>query len=295
MIRKLSSICDSPKKCFLLFVKIATVAVFTGRAWQHLYWDAPYRALFWDESWMRPLIEGVFQTPWLTYVTNPATDAAINNLVIGTGWFYLVCAVLAIWIEKLGRAGRWLMRLGGLSLIFLGLLYLKEKFFFLGQFFEYTLQWSSPFLLAYLAKGGTINKRVVLVVKIAIALTFTCHGLYAVGYYPRPGHFTEMVMNITHLSEANAVTFLIVVGILDFVLSIGIFVPGRIALISLAYATFWGFGTTIARVWAHFYPQFWESILYQWLHESVMRFPHFLIPLALFIWLWKTTPISLKR
>jgi hypothetical protein len=264
-------------------IQWSTVAVFAGRAWQHLQWDAPYRALLWDESWMEPIIRGIWGIAWEDYVTNAAVDAGIASFIVGVGWFYLICAIAALSIRYLGKAGHLVVWLGGLSLIFLAALYLKERFFFIGQFFEYTLQFGSPFLLVYLARGGNWNRRLIFLVKIAVALTFTCHGLYAVGFYPRPGHFIEMVMNITHLSEDHSITVLNAAGFMDFVLSVGLFIPGRIAIWSLFYAIFWGFGTTIARVWAHFYLDFWQSILAQWLHESVMRFPHFLVPIALLL------------
>ncbi|MEN0005667.1 MAG: hypothetical protein AAF798_16070 [Bacteroidota bacterium] len=282
---------------FFRLVQIATASVFLGRAWQHIVWDAPFRTLFWDEAWMRPLITGVLGWEWEAYATSPAVDAFISDLIVGFGWFYVLCAGVALGINYLGRIGRIILRLGGIGLIFLAFLYLKERFFFVGQFLEYTLQFSSPFLLVYLSQSKPITKGFLTFVKIAIALTFTCHGLYAVGFYPRPGNFIGMVMNITGLEEGGAISFLNVVGILDFVLSVGLFLPFRWAVLpSVAYAAFWGFGTTIARVWANFYPDYWEQTLLQWLHESVYRIPHFILPLALLLFylaIWrkpKTAP-----
>lgn len=264
----------------------AAVAVFLARSWQHIYWDAPYRALFWDEAWLKWLVEGVFGLDWRTYVTSPDTDRLIQALVTGTGIFYLLCALAAIFINRLGRPGRIVLWMGSANLILLAFLYCKEKFLFSGQFFEYTLQWSTPLFLAILAQKKSIGPGLVLWMKIAIALTFTCHGLYAVGYYPRPGQFMEMVMNILPLDEAGARQFLIGAGILDFVASVLVFWPGQAGRLALAYTIFWGLATTMARLLAYFHWNLWDSWAELWLHEVLMRLPHFLIPLGLYIHLW---------
>lgn len=267
----------------------ATVGVFLGRAWQHLYWDAPYRALLWDEQWMRGLVERLLGMRWQDYVTSLEVNAFIQNWITGTGVFYLVCALAAVFLPRLGKAGRWLMYLGAASLVMLAALYCKEKFFFVGQFFEYTLQFGSPILLALwsLQPNYSPSRRIVMGIKIAIALTFTCHGLYAFGYYPRPGHFVYMTMRILSVGNEEAALFLKVAGLLDFALSILLFVPGRLApLYAAAYATFWGLATTLARPWSALLTSGWELMLVQWLHEAVMRLPHFLIPLLLTHYLW---------
>ena len=134
-------------------------------------------------------------------------------------------------------------------------------------------------------------KRLVLYLKIAIAFTFTAHGLYAVGYYPQPGVFVDMLINILHVSEATAKDFLIVAGVLDFAIAIGIFIP-RIAKYFLLYAALWGGLTALARVWANFYWAFALSSLHQNLYETLYRLPHMLIPLAL---VFMTYPILKKQ
>lgn len=275
------------KRIPFLLIQSAAVAVFLGRAWQHLIWDAPYRALFWDEAWMKGTVEFSLGITWREYVTSPQTDAFIQNLITATGWFYVACALAALFVNRLGRGGRAVLWIGAANLLLLAALYCKENFFFIGQFFEYTLQWGAPVMLAILARDPEKpwSKRFTLFVKVAVALTFTCHGLYAVGFYPRPGSFLFMVMNILPVGNTGAVYFLNTAGALDFLLSIALFLPGRWALAALAYASFWGFATSIARVWAYFYWDFWDSALKQWLHEAVMRFPHFLVPLALLMWL----------
>lgn len=270
------------RRIFFLLVQTAAVCVFAGRAYQHLFWDAPFRSILWSEDWMSWIVEGIFKTPWSEYVRNPETDIFIQNLIVGHGWFYLCCAVVAVFVRGLPKLLHYLLLLGALLLTVLAFMYTKEKFFHLGQFLEYSLQVSSPILLWYMVRNPNLpDRRFIFIVKLLIALTFTCHGLYALNYYPRPGNFTQMCLSILPITEAQAFQFLNFAGVMDFILAVGIFLPFRkVVLYSLAYAVFWGFFTSIARVWANFYFDFWQDSLHQWIWETVMRFPHFLIPFA---------------
>jgi len=265
---------------FFKIIQLSTCAVFLGRAWQHWRWDAPYRALLWDEQRMSSLVGSLLNMDWETYISDFQVENNIQLGIKAIGFFYLFCALVALFIKKLPAIFKYVLVLGALNLIVLAILYCKERFFSIGQFFEYSLQFSSPLLLIYLLKKPTITNSLLMVVKIMIALTFTAHGLYALGFYPRPVHFMEMTMNILGVMEDRAIQFLNIAGILDFVISIGIFLPWKWSKYCLWYAVFWGAATTAARIWANFNWEWLDYVLVQWLHESVMRFPHFLIPLA---------------
>jgi len=266
-----------------LLLQVAAVCVFAGRAWQHLRFDAPYRTLLWDERWMKSIV-AAFGKDWSDYVTSPVVDASIDAFTRGMGWFFVLCALCAAGIHRLGRPASWIVTAGGVSLVFLAFLFTKEKFFFAGEFFEFALQCGTPFFLVWLNRKGEPTHSFIRWLKIATALTFICHGLYATGFYPRPGSYIEMTMKILHFDEKQSVAFLNVVGTLDFLLSACIFLPWRNpVLIALAYAVFWGTATSIARTWAYFNPEFWGNSLTQWLHETVLRAPHALGPLVLLV------------
>lgn len=278
-------------------IQWSAVAVFVGRGWQHIYWDAPYRELLWDEASLKWLVEGVWGMEWRAYVASPAVDRAIQGIIIGTGYFYWLCAVAALLVQKWPRPARLLLWLGSANLVLLAALYYKEQFLFAGQFFEYALQCGAPVFLILLSRNQAplLSPRLVLAMKIAIALTFSCHGLYALGYYPRPGSFMEMTINILPLGEAGARSFLIAAGILDIVLSILLFLPGWPGRWALGYAVLWGLATALARFFAYFHWHYADSWVLQWLHELLIRLPHFLIPLALLLYLWprlRSTPVK---
>ncbi|HFA49635.1 MAG TPA: hypothetical protein ENJ95_11545 [Bacteroidetes bacterium] len=271
-------------KIFLL-LQLAAITVFAGRAWQHLFWDAPYREVFWDPDFTKSIIEGLTSLSWEEYVTHPKGDILFQRFVLLQGAFYALCAVLTIFIKKIPAWARGILWLAAANLFFLALIYLKDKFYHLGQFFEYSLQFSSPLFLYYFLKKEKLSKRLVIWMKVAIALTFTCHGLYAVGYYPMPVTFLQMLKAILNMEGAPALAFLKVAGLLDFVVAIGIFLKKRWAVPVLVYAVVWGFLTSMARIIGNFYWDFPLESLDQWVFEAVYRFPHFLVPMALLFWM----------
>lgn len=277
---------DLLKRLFLI-LQIAVVCLFLGRAWQHLFWDAPYRTLLWDEQWMKSIVQGLLQMDWQTYVRSPQVDQAIQNTIRITGVFYLLCAVAAIAINQLKKWAYRVLYLGSFSLVFLAFLESKEHFFYLGQFLEYTLQFACPVFLVLFHRKQTISHRLLFWMKIAMSITFIAHGLFAIGYYPTPGYFVEMVMNIMGVGQETGVVILKIAAILDFIAGIIIFLPGKMALPGFIYMVIWGFGTTIARIWGYFHPEIFMQVLHQWVYQSLYRVPHFMVPLLALLYFWK--------
>ena len=271
---------DVFKQIFRL-LQFSAFTVFAGRAWQHLFRDAPYRELLWDDVLMEPVIEKLTPWTWHEYVTNLAVDETIQRWMAGLGIVYAVCGITALFINRLPNFFKVFQWTGAAGLFVLALLYMKEHFFHTGQFFEFALQCCSP---VFLVLQPQLSPRLVFWMKIAIALTFACHGLYAIGYYPRPGYYTEMTMRILGISQAAAILLLKVAGALDFVVAAGIFLPWKWAKWILAYAAFWGLATSLARIFGNFFWQFPLQSLYEWVYQTVYRLPHFLIPLVVFLW-----------
>lgn len=263
----------------LLALRLAAVTVFVGRAWQQLYWDIPIRSLLWDERLMSPLVTQWLGLSWREWVTSAAIDQGMSWAVRVGGGFYLVAAAAA-WYARPGRKlANALVLLGGLGLVFLAFLYTKEKFYHLGQFFEYSLQFGVPFLLLSVLHRPVPGPTLWFVLRLAIALTFVCHGLYAIAYYPRPANFTEMIMAGLWLDERSAVGLLQAAGIGDFIAGGLLLLPWRRAQeLGLAYTFVWGLLTTMARVWSYFWISDLATVWLQWVPESLYRWPHFLVP-----------------
>jgi len=260
-------------------LRIATVLLFAGRAWQHLFWDAPFRALFWDQQIMEGLVLFLRGGTWQEYATSENMDVFIRWVTKGVGIFYLLMAVLTVFVTGRTKKVAWLYVLSSVFLAFLAFLYSKEKFYHIGQFLEYAIQFLLPVVFLYSIKGRLEIPKLPLLLKIAIALTFSAHGLYAIGFYPQPGVFVDMVINIFHISEAHAKLFLKIAGVLDFLVAVLVFIP-RISKYALFYAVLWGGLTALARTWANFYWSFPLESLHQHLYETIYRTPHMLVPLA---------------
>ena len=268
--------------CSFSSLLIASAAsVFLGRAYQHLFHDAPFRALLWDETIMSSIVRRALVVQWDTYLRDPVYDQYIVKMIIGFGIFYLICFgwTLIVGIKKHASA---ILLFGALLLVFLAGLYCKEKFYSPAQFFEYTLQFSSPvFLYCYLRKLK--QESLIMLMKVGIALTFISHGLYALGVYPVPGYFVQMTMDILPFTEAHAHTYLKLAGVMDIVISVLIFTRGKWAKLALWYAFVWGGLTALARIVAHFEMDTPLMSLHLWGYATVYRAPHFLIPLAVLV------------
>lgn len=267
-------------------LQIATAAVFFGRAYQHLFWDAPFRTFFWDENIFAPIVSLFTNLSWEEYINSLTVDDTINQIVFAFGGLYLCCGILTLLISHFPRWGQRIILVGGAGLVSLAILLWKEKFYSIGQFFEYSLQFSLPFFYYHLVQHREPGKKFILLLKLATAITFICHGLYAVGYYPQPGTFMEMTVEITGWHDETASRFLKIMGVLDFIVAGLLFVP-KAARAALLYMIGWGFLTALARIWTNFDFDNIGGHLHQTAFAFVYRIGHFLVPLGLWLYLKK--------
>ncbi len=272
----------------LWLLRILAATVFFGRAWQYLFWDVPFRTLLWDEGWMTAVVN-FFGMSWEAYISNMEIVVWQDIVIQIIGVFYLVLGLFGLFATEVsGQASakrRWiksLLWIGSFFLFCLSLLYWKEQFYRFGQLVEYTIQWSTPILLILAIYRLPNNFYFRFLIKIAIALTFIGHGLYALGYYPTPGNFMQMTIDMFAIDDGQASVFLKTVGILDLVVALGIFIP-YVWKPAVIYCVVWGFATAFARIVINFDTQMPIETLHQWLHETVYRLPHGGIPLLLWL------------
>ncbi|TYP72757.1 hypothetical protein [Aquimarina intermedia] len=262
---------------------LSVFLIFIGRAYQHLFWDAPYRTFFWDEALLKPIVEGLFNRSWQEYVTDLETDTLITTIIRINGYLYLSAAMATLaFLKYKHKLFTTIIFSGGCSLVLLSILLTKEKFYHTAQFFEHTIQFGLPFLLLYYRSKSVDKKMFLFLLNLSIAITFFSHGLYAFGFYPVPGTFVDMVIQILGTDETMSIHLLYIAGILDFAIAILIFVP-KTALYILLYAVIWGFLTAMARIVASIdFIFFWQS-LHQNLYETIYRLPHGIVPLIAYI------------
>ncbi len=264
------------------FLKFLTCSVFLGRAWQHIFWDIPLRELLWREEWMAIPVKTILGMEWEDYISSMAVDAWMVRLVVTAGVFYVLCAVTTIFLNKNRPWLRNIIIAGSVGLVFLSLLYWLEKFQNIGQFIEYSLQFGTPIFLVWTVFYA--QKHLILAMKVAIALTFIGHGLYALGFYPVPAHFVQMMIDGFGIDETVSMQFLQIVGIIDLIVAVLIFVPNHwVSQTALLYCIIWGSATALARIIANFDAYIPLESFYQWMHEVVYRLPHGGVPLIVFL------------
>ena len=262
--------------------RAATVAVLCGRAWQHIAWDAPYRALLWNETLFGWFVRFCLGMSWDDYANNLTIGDTITQAIKVIGVLY---ALLALFVAFKRGPSRWLDR-GLVAAAFgLGALALCdtiESSFRIGQLMEHGLMVSAPLVLRAWRLGRF--ERAWNTLRIALALTFVGHGLFAIGFYPVPGRFLDMTMALLRISEGNARWFLGAMGALDFLIALSLWGPQRVRRPFVAWASIWGFATAVARTATALGSIVLWDTLVQGLPETLVRLPHGLLPLALY---WK--------
>lgn len=263
------------------FLKLSAILVLLGRAYQYFFFSAPFMSLYYYAEFLKPYIESNTGMLWHDFLSLPEIDVYTDYAIYGFGMLFLITIPFVIFIKQ--KNYKWFqlpILLAGIGLIFLAVLLTITKNYKVGQFIEYSIQFTSPFLLLCFLNYAWAKKNLLVILKILIALTFIGHGLYAIGYYPVPGYFVDMVIRIFNCSESFARNFLLVAGALDFIIAIGIFLPHKnIVKYCLYWAMIWGFATAFARVIGNFYPDFIIHSLHQTTYQMVFRLPHGLIPL----------------
>jgi hypothetical protein len=270
----------SKQNRYILILKIATICLFLGRAWQHLFWDGPYRVLFWNQDFFEPVITTLTSMTWNEYVTSSQMNGLIDSFTRALGYFYSLMAILTFFYTGSQKIIKWLLCIACGFLVYMFFLSFVDKAFYIGMFIEHATQMSLPVLLILAYSNKVSKEKFILISKVIIALTFTGHGLFAVGFHPVPGSFVEMLVSILFVSEPTAVNMLLAAGIFDFTCSLSLFFP-KIDIIALSLMAFWGIATAFARVLTNIDLDLIEMTSHQWVMETLYRLPHGLLPLAI--------------
>jgi|SRR6056297_1506009 len=255
-----------------------------ARAYQHLFFEGPYRAFFVDQSLFGGVQNLISDLSWLEFVTDPRTDRAILFYTRSMGGLWLLTPLLFLGYRKVSSPVLWVSAsVSSLGFMFYGASDYLDKGYQLAQWLEYAAQIVMPVWVVFLLQKGPSGS-LLFVGKVAIALTFLGHGLYAMGFFPVPGHFIYMTTDILSLSDDGARQFLLIAGVLDLVAVVALFFP-KVDHWALAYCVLWGFFTALARPVAYIEPGpvFWISV-HQSVYEFFVRIPHFILPLCT-LWL----------
>lgn len=252
-----------------------------GWSWQHLRWGVPYGAVLWNPDYMEWLPAALGRS-WEDYVAEIVTDHRLLMASSSLGFLYLIIAVMALTAKKGHPLQLGFLWFGSGLLAVVAFAKFVNSGHSLPTLVEQGGQVLAPAVLVLALCRGLRDRWTLVVAIVAFCATFGGHGIYAAGLEPTPGQFYGMVHQIFGLEEGAADVFLKVVGVLDFVVCLGVLLP--LALIrraSLVYAAMWGFLTALARPVAGMSLDvaWWGAD--QYLHEAFLRAPHVTLPLFL--------------
>ncbi|MEM0925175.1 MAG: hypothetical protein AAGJ83_03985 [Planctomycetota bacterium] len=264
----------------MLCLRLGTFLCFAGWAWVHYYWEAPYGSLLWDDSTFE--LAEALGISWDEFVGSGADDGWVQTWIGRLVWPYVICAVLSL----TARRNSWLQLSGLLCgsgfLVLLSYAKYAAAQRQLPMFVEHGGQMLMPVIFVMALTLGVRHRVTVVTACLALAMTFAGHGSYAVDLWPTPSTFFAMTSVILGVGYDTAKTMLFVAGILDFAVCLAILIPG-IRRWAALYAAAWGLLTALARPFAgmSFGLIYWGAD--QFLHETVLRSPHFMAPLYLFL------------
>ncbi|WP_238388614.1 hypothetical protein [Roseimaritima ulvae] len=268
----------------LIFVlRMGAFLCFAGWTWVHFYWEAPYGVLLWQDATYQ--FAGRWGIDWDEFVGSGADDGFVQKWLARTAWLYLACTILSLTVRK--RSWLQMTALLGGSGMLVVLSYAKYVAAQrqLPMFVEHGGQMLMPVLLVMALALGVRHRATVITAVVAFVMTFAGHGSYALGLWPTPATFYAMTCVSLQVEYETAQTLLRGFGVLDLLVCVGVLLPWVRRPCAL-YGVGWGFLTAIARPVAgmSWSLNYWAAD--QFLHEAVLRAPHFLIPLYLFL-LWR--------
>lgn len=285
---------------------------FAGWAWVHYYWDSPLGGLLWQDGTYR--LAAWLGVDWEAFVGSGANDGLIQRWLPRLAWLFLAGAVLALVTRRSDSASpaqtslaqtspaqtspaqasktrRWIARgqMAGL-LLGCGLLVLLSYAKYVAaqrqtpMFVEHGGQMLSPAVLVLAIWLGPRHRATVSLAIAAVVMTFAGHGVYALGVWPTPGSFFAMTSVILEVEYPTAKLMLRAAGGVDLAICAGLLLP-YVRVVAAGYAALWGLLTALARPVAG---MSWELNYWgadQYVHEAVLRAPHYLLPLYLML-LW---------
>ena len=278
MLSILSSMKSDPM--LLIILRLAAGLCFGGWTWVHLYWEGPYGILLWHDTTYA--VAEWFGVSWDEFVGSGANDGLVQTWGARMGWLYLACTILTFTV----RRGSWIQMtalVGGAGLLsVLSYAQYAAAQNELPMLIEQGGQVLSPLILVLALVVGVRHRATVALTAVAVILTFIGHGSYALGLWPTPGNFYGMITVILEVDYETTKKILLLVGAIDVLVCIGICLPWA-RRPAVLYAFVWGLVTSLARPMAGM-----DSSLHYWgadqfIHEAVLRAPHFLLPLYLFL------------
>jgi len=227
-------------------LQITTLILFTGRAWQHLFWDAPYEYLFSPQYGF---------TPWF-----------VGKLTMGLGWFYVLGIIFCLTLDTRDKKWGYTFVFHSAALLLLAHMYRAQNACELPTFFLYVSQFATPVIFYLLQFTKTSISRIMGLLKIALTLTLGGYAWYAFGFhFGQKPEWLEGLQASFGLSETLASNILIGKGITEILLILLLWVR-PLQKIAFAGILVWGGLLMISSVGLFFieYPEWKSGIRSAW-------------------------------
>lgn len=202
--------------------------------------------------------------------------------------FWTIGYLVALAGMFLPRTWRWTIWMGAILLLLEAVMATAGQFYWAASFLEKSLMFMAPIL--YLSARYHLHDqwiRWVFVGRWAVGVVFVIHGLYALDIFPLPGYWIEMVSMATGISGEWAGIFLHGIGLLDIFSALWVVLRPNEGRLVWYYLISWGLLTALGRVLGFLMEGYFLDTLVNWGYETMIRLPHGLIPLALYMEIWK--------
>ena len=265
-------------------LRVGAFLCFGSWTWVHYYWEAPYGALLWQNTTYE--LASRVGVDWDQFVGTGANDGFVQKWITRLWWPYLGFTILTLTVRKRSRIQMARLCLGSAMLALLSYAKYVTAQHQLPMLVEHGGQVLMPIVLVIGLVFGVRHHITISTTIVAVLATFLGHGSYACGFWPTPNSFYAMTTVILRTNYETTRSILYTAGVLDFLVCVGLFVP-MLRRLSACYAAIWGFLTALARPVAGMSTDLNYFGADQYLHEMILRAPHFVLPLYLFL-VWRT-------
>lgn len=227
-------------------LQLTAAILLAGRAWQHLFWDAPYEFIFSNETGF---------TQWFS-----------DKFTAAMGWFYMIGVLFCFTLDSRDSKWGYVFVVYAASLLLLAQLYRVSNDSEIPTLLLYTSQFATPFIYYQLQfKKNGIGK-IMNTLKLSLTLTLGAYAWYATGiYYGHKAAWIDGLNIVFGIGESGAAIVLYALAAFEIITILVLWVK-PLQKIAFAAILFWGILLMIASVAIFFleHPHWQSGIRSAW-------------------------------
>jgi hypothetical protein len=201
-------------------LQITVAILLAGRAWQHLFWDAPYEFLFTEKAGF--------------------SDLFVDRVRTAIGWFYLLGVVFCFTLDTRNSKWGYSFVVYSTSLLLLAQLYRVSNSNEIPTLLLYTSQFATPYLYYRLQFTKIQIGQIMTSLKLSLTITLGGYAWYAFGFvYGQKSDWLHGLAYIFGVNNVTASYILIGLGIFEILIVLVLWVK-PVQKVGLAGILFWG-------------------------------------------------------